>query len=111
MNEPVLIPKALYNACDKYREALFAVSGYDPMTAKRNRVYVCSRIMLAYKLLEDGYTETQVGTVIGKEHSTVHFYKTRMEDFLKFKAYSAERSIWLNFLKYLKEQENENEVI
>lgn len=97
MNSPTLIPRALRDHTDRYREALKALSGVDPLARSRLRPCVVARTLLVRRLLDEGYTLHQIGNAIGWDHATIHFYGRRSNAFLQLPGYDAERELWTDF--------------
>lgn len=64
----------------------------------RHPRYVWARIMVAYQLFKEGYTTTETGKMLGKNHTTIIHMRTRMEDALMYDyAYQDIIHIWKQF--------------
>lgn len=72
---------------------------YDPREKTRKRVAVIPRMMVCYELYLEGYTQTAIGIVMGKDHSTIHSYLTKICDMLRYPGYQAEQDLWKKFNK------------
>lgn len=60
--------------------------------------YAWARTMVAYQLLQEGFTTTQAGMMIGKDHCTVIYMRHKMEDALEMAfAYKDIIHIWKQF--------------
>ena len=69
------------------------VFAYDPTNRERQNVIV--RVITANVLLEMGYTENSVGKAMGKNHSTIHYYKVTMDTWNEYPGvYKEELTIW-----------------
>ena len=69
------------------------VFAYDPTNRERRNVIV--RVITANVLLEMGYTENSVGKAMGKNHSTIHYYKVTMDTWNEYPGvYKEELTIW-----------------
>jgi hypothetical protein len=99
MNAPTLIPHALTANAARYRDALRALSGVDPLDRRRLRPAVVGRILLVRRLSDEGFTLHQIGNAIGWDHATIHFYRRRSDAFLSLPGYEAERDLWNDFNK------------
>ena len=78
-------------------DAMETVSGYDPVEESRKRIVVSCRMMVAYALLLEGWTEHDVGIALGWDHSTIHHYRNRFMEMLTTPGYDAEMEIWRKF--------------
>lgn len=66
---------------------------YDPRNRERQNVVV--RVITANVLLRMGCTETSVGKIMKKNHSTIHHYKETMNTWLNYpRYYEKELEIW-----------------
>ena len=61
-----------------------SVTGYAPLTPRRSRPVVEARALLAGILLSQGQSLTAVGDAIGWNHATVLYYRTMLDDALKY---------------------------
>lgn len=69
------------------------VSAYDPTDRKRQNVLV--RVITANVLLMMGCTESSVGKIMKKDHSTIYHYRETMKSWLEFPGvYKQELNIW-----------------
>ena len=61
--------------------AVIETVGGGPLDLKsRDSVAVWRRAVVAYQLILEGYSESQVGRLLQKDHSTVHHMKRNMEN-------------------------------
>lgn len=97
MNTPTYIDDAKRERAERLCSAMESISGVDPIRASRRRLVVTSRMLVAARLLLDGWTEEQVGTFFGKDHSTVNNYRRMFELTMTTPGYEAEREIWEKF--------------
>lgn len=56
------------------------IAGADPLKDTRKRENVEARVLLANALLTMGMTETEAGALIGRDHSTIHYYRECLKD-------------------------------
>lgn len=56
------------------------LTGFDPLKDTRKRGNVEARVLLANALLTMGMTETATGDLLGKNHSTIHYYRDLLKD-------------------------------
>ena len=61
-----------------------SVTGYAPLAARRARPVVEARALLACALLAQGQTLTAVAALIGWNHTTIMYYRTMLDDALKY---------------------------
>ena len=78
-------------------ETMKEVCGFDPTEETRRRDVVMARIMVVYVLLLEGWSENQIGSVMGWDHSTINYYRKRMIAILTTPGYNAEIDIWEKF--------------
>lgn len=55
----------------------------------RLRQHVVSRVIVSNILIQMGHTESGIGRIINKDHSSVHKYKDILQDWLAFPQYYA----------------------
>ena len=79
--------------CRKMEE----LSGFNPTAETRKRGVVTCRVMVSYVLLLEGWTEHQVGCVLGWDHSTINHYRRKFEDMMTQPGYEYERELWNKF--------------
>ncbi len=79
------------------------VSGIDPMKESRKWDIVSARMMVAYQLLMEGISGVKVAELINKDHSTIVYYKNRMEAMWS-PGWSAELELWNKFKNRLKDE-------
>ena len=77
------------------------VSGIDPLTNTRRRPFPSCRVMVASVLLEEGWTEHQVGCALNRNHSTINHYRNKMEEMFASPGYEYELLLWNKFKESL----------
>lgn len=85
------------------------ILGLDDIPLKsRKSEYTWARNIIAYQLLKEGMTETEVGDYLGKAHSSIIYMKSRVDDALKYpKQYPDVIYIWKQFQKRIEYEINE----
>lgn len=67
-----LIPRhGAEDACKKYVEFVWAVTGVNPLENTRKRMAVWGRNMIAYQLSLDGFVQDDIAKAVKKNRSTV----------------------------------------
>ena len=97
MNNNAFIPPELRYKAKRFCDIMLEISGADPSQERKFRPVVMARVMVAYALLLDGYTENAIGNVLGWDHSTINHYRGKMNDILSSPGYEAERELWEKF--------------
>lgn len=70
----------------------------------RQTMYVWARTMVAYQLIKEGYSTTETGRMLSKDHSTIIHLKHKMEDALAYEyAYQDIVDIWKQFQNKLQD--------
>lgn len=95
MNEQTIISQQLRDRADFLCKTMEELTKYDPREKTRKRVAVIPRMMVCYELYLEGYTQTAIGIVMGKDHSTIHSYLTKIRDILTLPGYQAERELYM----------------
>lgn len=77
----------------------------EPVDLKsRDARFVWARTMVTYQLLQEGFSTTEAGRMIGKDHSTVINMRRRMQDALSLpQAYRDIVEIWNEFQKRIQD--------
>lgn len=96
MNNDVRIPRALFQRAQDYCNRITDLLA-DPNKESRKRDVVTARMMVAGRLLREGYSEHQIGKVLGIDHSSVNHYRKRLAEILTTKGYEDEQEIWKQF--------------
>ena len=78
-------------------DAMSELIGIDVLSPTRKREAVTARIMVAHQLRLEGVMASDIGRLLGKDHSTIDYYSKRMEILLTAPSYGAEREIWAKF--------------
>ena len=89
---PYMRERALY-LCDTMKN----VSGSDPSADTRKRPVVTARVMVCQVLMMEGWSENQIGIVMGWDHSTVNHYRKRFKEFMETPMFRNERALWDKF--------------
>ena len=97
MNRQVIIPYPMRMLCNTYCNAVRALTGADPAERSRRWVVVYSRMMVAYRLLLEGWTQHRVANQLGVDHSTINHYRQRMAIILSTPGYEGEQELWNKF--------------
>lgn len=100
MNERTLITPGLRNRTIFLRAVLLELSGLDAFGKDRSRASSTARMMVAQQLYKEGNSELDIARVLGRNHSTIHYYRVKM-DLLNLPGYEAERDIWKKFKERL----------
>lgn len=67
---------------EQYRSILLQLTGLDAFSKWRDYPLCYLRAMIAYKMRSEGYSTTQVGRGLAKDHSTITHYERMIEDVL-----------------------------
>ena len=68
-----------------------------PNDSKR-AIYVWARAMVAYQLIQEGYSLTETGRMLGKKHCTIIWLRRKMQDALDCAyAYKSVIEMWTQF--------------
>lgn len=68
------LPKKLVELTQYYADKIYRLSGYDPLTESKGKYITRRRVILACKLLEQGYKKTTVERAIGINRSRIGLY-------------------------------------
>jgi hypothetical protein len=90
------------NACLNRGQILLGYVGDiigEPIPAKsRKPRYVWARTMVAYQLTREGYSSIDAGWMVGKDHASVMYMKSKMEDVFAYPhIYKDIINIWKQF--------------
>lgn len=86
---------------ERYKECIEAILGRS-LNNSRSREDVAGRMCIAYQLMQDGYSTTEAGKQVGRDHATVLHYRQCMENCKAYpKAYRIERDMWDEFQNML----------
>jgi hypothetical protein len=77
----------------------------EPVKLKsRESRYVWARAMVAYQMIQEGYSTFEVGKVLDKDHSSVIYLRNRMSDALAYEyAYQDIVDIWKRYQTLIKD--------
>ena len=79
-------------------EYMEEVMGEKILLKCREPKYVWARTMVAYQLLQEGFSTTDAGRMVGKDHSTILNMKKNMKNALEMSfAYKDIIEIWVQF--------------
>ena len=75
------------------------LSGIDPTEATRRRPVFTARMVVAARLLLEGWTEEQVALILGVTRTTVNYYRYKMADInaRRLPGFETERELWTRF--------------
>ena len=92
----------LLERAEKYIAVMQGLTGIDVRTPNRHRDVVICRQMVAYRLIQDGDSTIAIGKVFDKDHSSVTYYKQRMEAILAMPwVFREENRLWELFNKQI----------
>lgn len=81
-----------------YVEVMSEIIGRNVLDRSRNRDLVWGRNMIAYQLLRSGLSLSEVGRLLGMDHSTMHYCKGQVAKMLSMPSmYVREIDIWNQF--------------
>lgn len=84
----------------RYVSVLCGILGRDVRERSRERQLVWARNMVFYQLVQDGFSQSEIGGYMGYDHATVFHGKEQMKNMLKFPGmYVEEMAIWNKFQK------------
>lgn len=90
--------KPVCNRGDILLEMMGEILGEPVDLKSRDARFVWARTMVTYQLLQEGFSTTEAGRMIGKDHSTVINMRMRMQDALDLpQAYKDIINIWKQF--------------
>lgn len=90
--------KPVCNRGDILLEMMGEILGEPVDLKSRDARFVWARTMVTYQLLQEGFSITEAGRMIGKDHSTVINMRMRMQDALDLpQAYKDIINIWKQF--------------
>lgn len=61
--------------------------GRDIREEKRDNILLWGRNIVIYQLIKDGFSESAVGKIFNKDHSTVNYAKNRVKEALELPAF------------------------
>lgn len=73
------------------------ITNIDPMESSRRRDVVTCRMMISQRLMIEGWTENQIGTILQRDHATINHYRDKFVEMMTTPGYEAEREIWAKF--------------
>lgn len=80
------------------------VMGNGILLKSRDRNFVIGRRMIAYQMRQEGYSSPLIGRLLGKNHTSVLYMESMMEDAIKFQ-FRPELTYWEEFKRKLQEYE------
>ena len=99
MNRKTFIPYVMRQQADRLCRIMKGLCGRDPCEETRERPVVMARVMVSHVLMVYGYSEHQIGTVLGWDHSTINHYRKKIDDIKRLPGYEAERELLEKFMK------------
>ena len=97
MNDHCIIPQVLRDRTHYLCDKMLEISGHDPGEDTRRRPAVTARVFVTQVLLLEGWSEHQIGNVLGWDHSTINHYRKKFRTFMEAPGYAAERKLWNKF--------------
>ena len=95
------------NIGSRYRELLKAATdilGNGIDSKSRDASCVMGRMFIAYKMRCEGWSLTQIGMMMGRDHATICHLQKKMTDMLEYPhCYKVEMAFWEEFNNKLKE--------
>lgn len=83
---------------NKYVKAMNRIIGRNILDNRRDATLVWGRAFVIWQLFKDGFTEMQIGAMMGKDHSTIHHVKEKVKTAMKYPAaYRQEMKMWTDF--------------
>lgn len=84
------------------------ILGVDNIPVKsRKTEFTWARNMIAYQLVKEGMTESETGRFLGKDHSTINYMKSRMDEALRYpRQYQDVMYIWKQFQNKIENETN-----
>lgn len=92
----MVISSKLESRVSQLRDIILDIMGTDPLAQGRKRDLVTARTILACGLYAEGFTETDIGRALRKNHSTVNWYRKRGNQF-SMPGWEAEMDLWEKF--------------
>ena len=81
-------------------DAMVKVLGKEVLTKSRDRDLVVGRTILAYSCAVLGWTESTIGKLLQRDHSTINIMKKDMKLWIKFpNMFKKENDLYVEFLK------------
>lgn len=75
-------------------------------TKRRDSHCVIGRMLIAYKMRDEGYSLNQIGMMMGRHHATIIHLERMMEDVLRYPdCFKIEMAYWQEFIKKTKEHD------
>lgn len=81
------------------------IVGEPVLVKSRKAILTWARAMVAYQLLKEGYSTTEAGRAIGRDHSTIIHLRDRMEDVFDYPVfYKDVIELWITFQKRIQDE-------
>lgn len=89
--------------CSTLMAAMATAMGLPTISYKsREPAHVWGRTMVAYQMIQEGYTYCEIGQQLGRNRATITWLKYKMQDALAFpQGYRDILEIWDNFQKLI----------
>lgn len=95
----------------RYIEIMREASGVEPLDGTRKRESVWARNFIAYQMYRDGFTQEDIGSVIGRDRCTVVHCLKSVDDMLDSpEMYPDEMTVWIKFKEKLYLDKNKDNV-
>lgn len=91
-----MVSERMKQRADFLCEVMKEVSGIDPKEKTRRREVVNARMMVAQVLLDAGYIEADVATLVGRDRGSVRNYREKMK-WIHLPMFEAEAELWKRF--------------
>ena len=97
MNADALISTAMEDRAAALVELMREVTGIDPVQTTRRRPVHVARMIVAERLLAEGWTEEQAARIFGINRTTINYYRHKVATMLHAPGYGLEREIYQQF--------------
>lgn len=95
------------NANRRFKELLEVATsllGFGIDSKCRDSSCVIGRMLIIYKMRQEGFSSTQIGLMLGRSHATILHFEKKMEDvFVYPEIFKIEIAYWNMFIKMLEE--------
>lgn len=93
MNPQSIISGLLHKRFRQYQDAFIGLYGIDPMAKTKEDAVVTARCVIANELRAEGWRVNAIAAVLHKDHSTIHHYINKYEDYFSIPCYRNERDV------------------
>lgn len=89
----------------RYHKAMLDITGEDCTEHTRRPTVVWARNIVAWQMIEDGFTTTSIGKRLGIDHSTVSHCKSAVKEMLEYpRYYKRELGVFRKFRKTINDE-------